>query len=143
MFMRSCVISVGPARIMSEVACVESSMVIVVGRNKIVKDLDEAFYRVRKIIAPNHFRIRTIDLGGRDRKIPCVQTGECHDCRSTDRGCSVFTIIENKPLYTNLNVIIVNEDLGLGWDKSWPQDRIQKIRENYKRFAWLPEMNFR
>ena len=117
--------------------------VIVVGKNKIVKDLDEAFQRIRKIIAPSHVRIRAVELGGRKRKTPCVETGECGDCRSPDRICNVFTIIENKPFYTDLNVIVVNEDLGLGWSPDWPESRIRNIRENYKKFAWLPEMNYR
>ena len=117
--------------------------IIVVGRNKIVRDLDEAFHRIRKIIAPNHVRIRALELGSRKRKTPCVETGKCGDCRSPDRICNVFTIIENKPFYTDLNVIVVNEDLGLGWDPDWPESRIQKILENYKIFAWLPEMNYR
>jgi hypothetical protein len=117
--------------------------VIVVGKNKIVRDLDEAFHRIRNIIAPNHVRIRAVELGGRKRKTPCVETGECRDCRSPDRICNVFTIIENKPFYTELNVIVVNKDLGLGWAEDWPESRIRKIRENYKKFAWLPEMNYR
>jgi hypothetical protein len=116
--------------------------VILVGKNKIVKTLDEAFYRIRKIIAPSHVRIRAVELGGRRRETPCVETGECGDCRSPDRICNVFTMIEHKPFYTTVNVVIVNEDLGLGWDPSWPEERIRKIRENYKRFAWLPEMNY-
>jgi hypothetical protein len=111
--------------------------IIAVGRNKIVKDLDEAFGRIRTIIAPMHFWLRT-ELGGRKRKIPCASTGECSDCRATDRGCNIFTVIEGKPYQTDLNVVIVNQDLGLGWDPSWPQDRITKILENYKKSVWLP-----
>lgn len=111
--------------------------IIAVGRNKIVEDLDQAFRRIRTIIAPAHFRLRT-ELGGRKRKIPCAATGECSDCRSADRGCNVFTIIEGKPYQTDLNVVVVNQDLGLGWDPSWPQDRITKIIENYKKSVWVP-----
>jgi hypothetical protein len=112
--------------------------IIVIGRNKIVKDLDEAFRRIREIIAPTHFRTRTVDLGGRKMKTPCVETGECTDCRAKDRGCNIFTIIEGKPYRTDLHVVLVNQDLGLGWDPSWPNDRIMKIRENYKKFVWVP-----
>jgi hypothetical protein len=104
--------------------------IIVVGRNKIVKDLEEALTRIRMIIAPNHVRIRSVELGGRKSKTPCAVTGECSDCRATDRICNVFAIIENKPLFTDLNVVIVNEDLGLSWDPSWPKYRIIKIVEN-------------
>lgn len=112
--------------------------IIVVGKNKIVRNLDEAFDRIRNIISPNHFRIRTAELGGRKRETPCVVTGKCTDCRSKDRGCNVFTIIEGKPTRTNLHAILVNQDLGLGWDPTWPQERINKIVENYKKFVWIP-----
>jgi hypothetical protein len=112
--------------------------IVVVGRNKIVKDLDEAFYRIRNIIAPNHVRIRSVELGGRNSKTPCAVTGECSDCRAIDRICNIFAVIEGKPLFTDLNVIIVNEDLGLGWDPSWPSNRIEQILVNYKRFVWVP-----
>ena len=111
--------------------------VVIVGRNKIVKDLDEALERIRKVIAPTHFRLRC-ELGGKKRETPCVATGKCTDCRSTDRGCNVFTIIEGKPTQTSLNVILVNEDLGLGWDPSWPEERIESIREGYRKFVWIP-----
>jgi hypothetical protein len=112
--------------------------VVVVGKNKIVRNLEEAFQRIRNIIAPTHFRIRSAELGGRKRETPCVATGECADCRATDRGCNIFTIIEGKPTQTNLNVILVNQDLGLSWDSSWPQERIIKILEGYKQFVWVP-----
>jgi hypothetical protein len=62
----------------------------------------------------------------------------CNDCRSKDRLCNVFTIIEGKPLGTNINVIIINEDLGLAWDESWPKKRISRIIEEYKRYVWIP-----
>jgi hypothetical protein len=115
-----------------------SISILVVGRNKIVSDLDEAFHRIRNIIAPSHFRIRTGELGGRKRETPCVATGKCNDCRAVDRGCNIFTIIEGKPARTALHVILVNQDLGLGWDPSWPQERIQKIIAHYRKFVWIP-----
>ena len=115
--------------------------IVVVGRNKIVKDMDEAFYRVRKIIAPNHVRIRSVELGGRNSQTPCAVTGECSDCRAKDRICNIFSVIEGKPFFTDLNVVIVNEDLGLSWDPSWPKGRIMKILENYKKFVWVPMRN--
>ena len=111
--------------------------IIIAGRNKIVRDLDEAFHRIRNIIAPNHFKIRAA-LGGRKRETPCVVTGECNDCRAKDRGCNIFTVIESKPSQTNLNVILVNRDLGLGWDPSWPEERIAAIAANYKKLVSIP-----
>jgi len=111
--------------------------IVVVGKNKIVRDLDGAFHRIRHFIAPNHIRIRCAELGGRKFGTPCVASGECSDCRATDRACNIFTVIEGKPFRTNLNVIIVNEDLGLGWDTSWPKERIRKIVEKYKEYVWI------
>jgi hypothetical protein len=112
--------------------------IVVVGKNKIVPDLEEAFQRIRNIIAPTHFRIRSADLSGKKRETPCVVTGECADCRAADRGCNIFTIIEGKPTQTNLNVVLVNQDLGLGWDPSWPRERIDRIRNSYKQSVWVP-----
>jgi hypothetical protein len=52
----------------------------------------------------------------------------------------VTTIIESKPLFTEINVIIVNEDLGLGWERSWPKRRIHRITKRHEEFMWsLPE----
>lgn len=111
--------------------------IVIAGRNKIVRDLDEAFQRIRNVIAPTHFHIRA-SLGGRKRETPCVATGECNDCRTKDRGCNIFTVIESKPAQTRLNIILVNQDLGLGWDPSWPEERIAAIRANYKNLVSIP-----
>jgi len=113
--------------------------IIVVGRNKLVKSLNQAFHRIRNLIAPNHMRIRSVELGGVTRETPCVATGSCIDCRSKDRGCNIFSIIEGKPGATEINVIIVNEDLGLAWDESWSEERISRIIEEYKKFVWIPK----
>jgi len=112
--------------------------IVVVGRNKLVNNLDEAFNRIRNVIAPNHMWIRAVELGGDRTETPCVATGACSDCRSKDRMCNVFTIIEGKPLRTDISIVIVDEDLGLAWDESWPRERIDRIKEEYKKFVWIP-----
>ena len=80
-------------------------VVIVAGANKIVKDLEEGFYRARNIAAP-------INAKRLDRSTPCAVTGICSDCDSGDRICNVTTIIHRKPGITNATVIIVGEELG-------------------------------
>jgi hypothetical protein len=112
--------------------------IVVVGKNKIVRDLDEAFHRIRNTIAPQHAYIRTAASKGRRFRTPCVEAAECRDCRSPDRVCNIFTIIEGKPFHTEVNAVIVDEDLGLGWDESWPKGRIQHIIDNHKKFLWIP-----
>lgn len=104
-------------------------VIIVVGRNKIVKDVDEALRRLRNVIVPYHSKVKEI-------KTPCVVTGKCNDCGSPQRLCHITTIIERKPGRINATVIIVNEDLGLGWDESWPVERINKIKSDYEQATW-------
>ena len=104
-------------------------VVLAVGKNKIVKNLDEAFRRVKNVIAPEHLRRR-------EAPSPCTVTGKCLDCIGKHRVCAVTTIIENRPMFTNINVIIVGEDLGLGWDESWPKQRIKKIAAKHQKFMW-------
>lgn len=78
---------------------------VVVGINKIVPDLDAAFERVRTVAAPkNAQRLK--------RKTPCAEVGRCMDCSSPERMCSVYTIIERRPALTDLELIIVGEELG-------------------------------
>lgn len=106
------------------------NVVIVVGRNKIVQDVDEAFYRIKNIIAPHHAKTKKYNT-------PCAKTGKCTDCNSKDRICNVSTIIEKKPSYTNLTVLIVDKDLGLGWNEDWPKERIKDIYSSYAKLTWL------
>jgi len=103
---------------------------IVVGRNKIVKDADEAFSRIKNVTAPFHARTKQFAT-------PCAQTGKCSDCSSPKRICSVVTIMEKKPWRTDISIILVDEDLGLGWDDAWHEDRVRKIKSNYEKVTWV------
>ncbi len=103
---------------------------IIVGKNKIVKNVDEALYRIKNLIAPFHAKTKKFAT-------PCAQTGKCDDCRSTRRICSVTTIMEKKPWRTEITVILINEDLGLSWDEKWPSDRISSIKANYENVTWV------
>ncbi|HVN96113.1 MAG TPA: lactate utilization protein [Syntrophorhabdaceae bacterium] len=103
--------------------------IIVVGRNKIVKDLDEAFQRVKNVIAPEHFRRRGAPT-------PCTVSGRCHDCSGPKRICAVTTIIERSPIQTEIHIILVNEDLGLGFSRDWPRKRIDHIVKEHEKFSW-------
>ena len=103
---------------------------IIAGKNKIVKDVDEALYRIKNIIAPFHARTKGFAT-------PCAQTGKCSDCNAPRRICSVTSIIEKKPWRTEISVILVDEDLGLSWAETWPEDRIHKIKSNYEKVTWV------
>jgi len=58
-------------------------------------------------------------------------TGDCSDCSSPNRICNVTAILEKKPGHADFTVILVDEDLGLGWDPAWEEKRISKIRSSY------------
>ena len=110
-------------------------VIIVVGRNKIVKDLKEALYRIKNVIAPYH--AKTKDFG-----TPCVRTGKCSDCNSHCRICNVTTIIEKRPWRTDMRIVLIDEDLGLSWAEKWPTKRISKIKSNYEKVTWVFASSF-
>jgi L-lactate utilization protein LutB len=62
-------------------------VVIMVGRNKIVSDLEQAMDRIKNLAAPAN-AIR------HEQKTPCVKTSYCMDCNSPARICNIWTIHE-------------------------------------------------
>lgn len=106
-----------------------TNVILPVGRNKIVEDVDQAIHRIKNVIAPAHARHRK-------RKVPCVTKGECVDCSAKERICCVTVIIEKQPHLGQITVVLVDEDLGLGWDVSWPKERQRGIRSRYEKVTW-------
>jgi hypothetical protein len=90
-------------------------VILVIGRNKFVKDLEAAFDRISNYVAPvnsmRHINKHHMRLG----TLPCVQKGECFDCRSERRTCNIWGIIEGATVRNGdrTHIIIVNEDLGI------------------------------
>ncbi len=80
-------------------------VILIIGRNKIVPDLEAAFLRVKDYAAP----VNTMRL---DKKTPCVKTGRCEDCKSPDRICNHWTITEKSFPKGRIKIVLVNEDLG-------------------------------
>ncbi len=78
---------------------------LIVGRNKLVTDLEGAINRIKGFAAP----INTLRLG---RKTPCSKTLECADCNSPDRVCNVWVITEKSVPPGRIKIILVNEDCG-------------------------------
>jgi L-lactate utilization protein LutB len=77
---------------------------IVCGVNKITENVDTALKRVKSIVHVNCTRL------GMDT--PCVKTKKCVDCKVPQRACSITTIIDWKPMLTDIEVVIINETLG-------------------------------
>lgn len=80
-------------------------VIIVVGRNKIVKDLDQAILRVEETAAPaNNVRL--------NKNNPCTKTGHCMDCKSEQRICNEYTVIKRQGNKDRIHVIIIDKELG-------------------------------
>jgi hypothetical protein len=81
-------------------------VVVVAGRNKLVDGtVHDAIQRVKNWATPPNAKRLNF-------KTPCASTGFCSDCNSPDRLCRVTTIIDRKPRFTDLRVLVVNADLG-------------------------------
>jgi hypothetical protein len=82
------------------------NVIIFIGRNKLVPDLEEAIMRIKNYVAPiNAMRL--------DMKTPCTKTGRCAECKSSSRICNTWTITEKSFPKGRIKVVIINQDLGL------------------------------
>ena len=80
-------------------------VIVVVGVNKIVSDLDAAMERIELFAAPiNNKRL--------DRPNPCTVSGVCMDCQGPSRICNITTILHKRPPMIDFHVVIVGEELG-------------------------------
>ncbi len=80
-------------------------VIIVVGVNKIVKNLAEARKRIAQVAAPlNNKRLK--------KENPCAITGKCETCKLPTRICRIYTVINGQTIKNRLHIIIVNEKLG-------------------------------
>ena len=112
----------------NRVACMffgVKKVILLIGANKIVPNVEEGLDRVQNVIAPFHAKHIGVDT-------PCAETEECIDCDSPQRICNITTIIAKKPPTVEFAIVITGEDLGLGWDPAWPEERIEKIKSNYR-----------
>ena len=80
-------------------------VMIVVGCNKIVRDLPEAMQRIKTVAAPMNAKRFGADT-------PCARLGKCLDCDSAQRICRGTLIMERRPFATPTLVVLVMEDLG-------------------------------
>ena len=83
-----------------------SAVIIVVGKNKIVKNVTEAQKRVKQIACPQNAKRL-------NRATPCAQNGECGNCfigGATICAHTVVTRFSGNP--DRIKIIIVNEELG-------------------------------
>ena len=89
------------------------SVIMVVGKNKIVKDLDEAQRRVKTCAAPPNARRQS-------KETYCAYQDQCmgvdgcmtDGCRTKDRMCCNYLVSAYQRIPNRIKVILVNEELG-------------------------------
>ena len=92
-------------------------VVMIVGVNKIVKDINEGFLRIKKLAAPKN----CVRLG---MDTPCAKLGHCvsllktenpdiaDGCDSKDRICASYIVSGRQRVKDRITVIICGENLG-------------------------------
>lgn len=80
-------------------------VILVVGMNKVVPDLDSAMARVKHYAAP----VNAVRLGF---QTPCKEKGVCSDCKSPQRLCNMWSVIEGHMVKDRIHVKLVGENLG-------------------------------
>ena len=95
----------GYANRVSAIAAGPRNVLMIVGMNKVVKDVENAVSRARNEAAPinaQRFNLNT----------PCAKTGACFDCKSPDTICCQFLITRFSKAPQRIKVILVNDELG-------------------------------
>ncbi len=79
---------------------------LVVGKNKLAKDYEGALYRARNVASPLNAR----RLG---MNTPCAANADrCYDCKSPDRICRGLSVMWEKPMAAEIEVVLIAEKLG-------------------------------
>ena len=94
----------------NRVACLSygpKNVIMIVGMNKVVNDVEDGIKRVRNFASPPN----TLRLG---LKTPCSMTGRCGDCYGDTCICSqiVVTRRQSAGMRGRIKVILVGESLG-------------------------------
>ncbi|MDO4331176.1 MAG: lactate utilization protein [Eubacteriales bacterium] len=92
----------------NRVACIihgPEHVMMIVGMNKIVKDIDSAVKRVRTdACPPNAIRLHM--------NTPCAVTGKCADCFSPECFCNQIVVTRRSRHAGRIKVFLVGEELG-------------------------------
>lgn len=83
-----------------------SKVYLVVGKNKLAKDYDSALHRARNIAGP-------LNAKRLSKQTPCAVKGDkCYDCESPERICRGLSVLWEKPMTGEFEVILIDEELG-------------------------------
>ncbi len=106
----------GNANRVSAILFGPKQVILVVGANKIVENLDEAVKRVKTIAAPENTRRLSCNTycnkTGHCVSLNSDKPSMCDGCDSNSRICCSYTVMAHQRVKNRIKVILVNEDLG-------------------------------
>ena len=82
-----------------------NKVIVVMGQNKLVADMEEAQKRLSNLAAPSN----AARLG---KNTPCVEFGFCANCNSDERICDAYVTISRSHDLHRIHVIIIKEEYG-------------------------------
>ena len=86
-------------------------VLVVVGVNKIVRDVEEGINRIKCIAGPANAKRHEFP---KDRRPPCAVSGFCSDCKPPLTICCTQVVIRSQRLDPDrIKVFIIGEELGL------------------------------
>ena len=92
----------------NRVACLiqgPSHVILVVGMNKVVTDIESGIARIRNMASPpNAIRL--------NRNLPCAATGICHNCLAPECFCNQLVVTRRSGHTGRIRVYLTGESLG-------------------------------
>jgi hypothetical protein len=86
----------------------------IVGRNKIVSDVDAALERIHNYAAPMNYLRHNNKHWCNFQELPCIKIGKCIKCNHPESACLNTVIIRGqvKQNQDRIHILLVNQDLG-------------------------------
>ncbi|SUY47537.1 transcriptional regulators of sugar metabolism [Clostridium putrefaciens] len=80
-------------------------VIVVVGANKLVDNMDDAMKRIERVAIMNTKRL--------NHKAPCKDTGKCEDCMTKGRLCNYVSVVKNGAKFEDrFTVIVIGDKVG-------------------------------
>ena len=95
----------GNANRVAAIAYGPDHVIMVVGMNKVTKDVDAAISRARNTAAPRNVMRFPLET-------PCKTTGSCANCKSMSTICCQFLVTRFSRHPGRIHVILVNDNIG-------------------------------
>ena len=96
----------GTGNRLASVAFGPKTVMMLVGKNKLVANVEEGIARIKRDCCPNNARRHGFST-------PCALTGKCGNCTGVERMCNITSVQEYPTRNTErFYVFLVDEDLG-------------------------------